>query len=269
MPWKWSPSVGPTINGREIDLIGGVGVAFTNARTLHTTSDHLAVLVDHDLPAPTKPQEAPVATSQNGYTANDRSRIKSFTIPGTTRNVSLRFGAPGEMLCHFAAWFDKNIESVDGGILDDWGYAERPIRGSSTTLSNHASGTAIDLNAPRHPLGKRNTFSAEQTRKIRAQLKVYEGAIRWGGDYKNRADEMHFEIMASPEECEEIMARLNATPTRPAPPTEKPNHPLNYVTAMLKTHDTYAPRIDKGRKAAVLAAKAIRAALVAFKKRFA
>lgn len=205
----------------------------SNVHTLTTKSDHKALLStvtlgpavdpepEPEVPAP--PVEEPeVATSQNGYVANDRSRIETITIPGTSRRIALRRGAPGQLLAHFAAWFDKNIESVDGGQLDDWGYAERPIRGSRNTLSNHASGTAIDINAPRHPLGRRGTFTPGQASRIRAKLKEYDGAIRWGGDYKNRADEMHFEIMASPERCASILKRLNVEAETPKP--KPPNH---------------------------------------------
>lgn len=150
-----------------------------------------------------------MATSQNGYTANDPSRTKVWEIPGTDRRVRLRTGSPGALLVHLAAWFDKNIEDIDAGQLDDWGYAERPIRGSTTELSNHASGTALDLNATRHPLGVRGTFTAAQAAKIRAQLLRYDGCIRWGGDYSRRADEMHFEIVRDPETCDAVWRRLN------------------------------------------------------------
>lgn len=137
-----------------------------------------------------------MARSQNGYIANDRSLVSSRLVPGTNVKLVVRNDAAGDILLHIAAWFDKNVEDIDNGRggLDDWGYAERPIRGSSTLLSNHASGTAIDLNAPRHSLGKRNTFSDKQERAIRKQLELYDGAIRWGGDYARRADEMHFEV---------------------------------------------------------------------------
>jgi peptidoglycan hydrolase-like protein with peptidoglycan-binding domain len=47
-----------------------------------------------------------------------------------------------------------------------WGHAYREISGS-TTLSNHASGIAIDINAPRHPLGASGTFSSTQVSRTR------------------------------------------------------------------------------------------------------
>src|SRR5215207_7471882 len=117
-----------------------------------------------------------MVTSQNGYIANDITRTQVYVIPGTTRSVRLRKGSPGRLLVHLAAWFDKAIESIDNDkIMDDWGYAERPIRGSTTTLSNHASGTALDLNATQHPLGVRGTFSTAQALAIRTKLKSYAG----------------------------------------------------------------------------------------------
>lgn len=180
-------------------------------------------------------------TSQNGYRANDRSVITTFTIPGTDRRVSLREGAPGQLLVHWASWFNDHIEAVGTGQVDDWGYAERTIRGSSTTLSNHASGTAIDLNATRHPLGKQGTFTAGQASRIRKELAKYEGAIRWGGDYHGRKDEMHFEIMASPARCGQVLAKLTAPPS-PA----RPDAPHNHVT---KGRELLAEGVAELRKA--------------------
>lgn len=134
--------------------------------------------------------------SQNGYPANQPSLVIRQRVPGTLVDLTIKRGDVGELLLHFASWFDANVEDIDNarGALDDWGYAERPVRGSRDVLSNHASGTAIDLNATKHPLGQRGTFTNKQAKAIRNQLKVYDGCIRWGGDYENRADEMHFEI---------------------------------------------------------------------------
>lgn len=161
-----------------------------------------------------------MAYSQNGYKANDRSLIASYTIPGTKVRVALRKGDVSVVLLHFAEWFNKNIEALRQS--DTGGYAERTIRGSSKTLSNHASGTAIDLRWRDHPLGARNTFSNSEENKIRAQLATYDGVIRWGGDYSGRKDEMHFEINKNKAAVAEVVAKLKG---RPKPQKKYPNVP--------------------------------------------
>lgn len=156
------------------------------------------------------------ATSQNGYSANDVSQTQSGRIPGSNRAIRLRKGSPGALLVHFLAWFHANIEPLDDGPVDDWGYAERPIRGqevkydahgNAINLSNHASGTAADVNSTKHPLDERGTFSAANARKIRAKLLEYDGCIRWGGDYVRRADEMHFEIVRGIAACDLVLKK--------------------------------------------------------------
>lgn len=147
-----------------------------------------------------------MAVSQNGWTANDVSLTQNYTI-GNGRQIRLRKGDAGFLLKHFADWFDAKVEDIDQGILDDWGYAEREIR-DGTALSNHASGTAMDLNATKHPLGARGTFPAAKADGIRQRLKLYDGVIRWGGDYVNRADEMHFEIVGTPAQVTRVATSL-------------------------------------------------------------
>lgn len=131
-----------------------------------------------------------MATSQNGYKANDRSLIASYSVPGG--KIAMRKGDVATVLVYFAKRFHSEVEPLVWP--GNWGYAERTIRGSSRTLSNHASGTAIDLNAPKHPLGKVGTFSSAQRGRIRKILNDCEGVLRWGGDYNGRKDEMHVEI---------------------------------------------------------------------------
>ena len=132
-----------------------------------------------------------MATSQNGYRANDRSLIASYKVPGG--KISMRKGDVATVLSYVANRFHSEVEPLKWP--GNWGYAERKIRGGSS-LSNHASGTAIDLNAPAHYLGARGTFSAKQVRAIRRILNDCGGVVRWGGDYRGRKDEMHFEINA-------------------------------------------------------------------------
>lgn len=96
-------------------------------------------------------------------------------------------------------WFDANIERVvqPGEEFDDWSYNNRLVRGSTSTVSNHGSATAIDINATQHPRGVSNTFKAADRNAIRAKLREYKDVVRWGGDYKTVRDDMHFEINAS------------------------------------------------------------------------
>lgn len=138
-------------------------------------------------------------TSQNGWAANDVSRTTSYKIAGTTRALRLVKGPAGELLARLAAWIDANVERMDNEtVMDDWGYAERPIRGSSTTLSNHASGTAFDFNATQHWLGATGTWSASEKAKINAKLQTLGNVVRWGENYTRRKDGMHFEINVRP-----------------------------------------------------------------------
>lgn len=157
----------------------------------------------------------PTLTSQNGWSANDRSVIASYTVPGSTRQLALRRGDCSVVLLDILGWIHANVVRVDTGQLDDWGYAERTIRGSSTELSNHASGTAADLDALRHPLGVRGTWTTAQYAAIRGRLKFYEGVVRWGADYTGRVDEMHFEINAGPAEVARIANKVRGV--APAP----------------------------------------------------
>lgn len=139
--------------------------------------------------------------SQNGWPASsDRSvvNIKTFDIPvreGVVR-VPLRVEAAPKLI-EMIQWWDANIEPVylSGKGAGTWGYAFRNIRGSTTTLSNHASGTAIDINAPLHPLGKRDTLPPDKANALRA--KIRELGLRWGGDFR-RPDDMHFELNFPP-----------------------------------------------------------------------
>jgi hypothetical protein len=146
--------------------------------------------------------------SSNGWPASKDAAeigIKSFAIPGSS--IKIRCAEKvAPLLVALCADFDKLVEPIDVGTLDSWGYAFRPIRGQTETLSNHSSGTAVDLNAEAHPLGKRETFTIEQETIVRQIAAKY--GCRWGGDYKNRADEMHFEINLTPKQVKERITAL-------------------------------------------------------------
>lgn len=146
--------------------------------------------------------------SFNGWPASkDPAKIgvKSFPVSGTA--IKLRCAEKvAPLLVGFATEFHNLIEPIDEGSLDDWGYCFREVRGVPNKLSNHSSGTAIDLNSTRHALGKVGTFDSAKVPMIRALAKKY--GLFWGGDYQNRKDEMHFEISVSPAKAVELIKKL-------------------------------------------------------------
>lgn len=133
--------------------------------------------------------------SQNGYAAKDFALIATYTIPSTSVRISLRKGDVSVVLLYVAQQFNNRVQSLRSS--DTGGYNPRAIR-AGVSLSNHASGTAIDLRWNDHPLGKVGTFTQAQVNTIHAILRECEGVVRWGGDYHGRKDEMHFEIVGSP-----------------------------------------------------------------------
>lgn len=147
-------------------------------------------------------------TSYNGWPADENQAaigVKPFAIEGT--NIKIRCAKDaGPLLAGFAAEFHALIEPIDEGKLDDWAYAFRMVRGTTDKLSCHSSGTAIDLNATQHPLGKIGTFDAAKVPMIQALAKKY--GLRWGGDYRGRKDEMHFEVMISQEKAIALAKKL-------------------------------------------------------------
>jgi len=152
-----------------------------------------------------------MATSQNGWTvitSGTDTRLAPF--PWVTGRVLA--GPVFTVLEHVARTFDATVEKIS--VPSSWGWANRTIEGSSD-VSNHASGTAIDLNAPAHPLGASGTFTAAQVTAIRNILGEVSPAVRWGGDYSGRKDEMHFEITTDAATVASVAARLTTATAQP------------------------------------------------------
>lgn len=180
-------------------------------------------------------------TSQNGYpVVDDRARLKAYDVGG--RVFWLHPGAPGWLLWHFLSWFDANIRDINPGVVDDWSWAVRPVRGSTDDdITNHASGTAADVDATRWPLGAEPTsyLTPAEIARVRAQLKTYGGAIRWGGDYTGgRKDPMHFEINKDEAFCDRVRDTLEDDMAL----TDQQAADLSYIKAIMAAH--FDPRPD-------------------------
>ncbi len=73
-------------------------------------------------------------------------------------------------------------------------FAARFIRGSRTTLSHHAYGTAIDLNVAQNLLGAVPALKG-QPGSVRELVPLANAAgLYWGGHFSGRPDGMHFEL---------------------------------------------------------------------------
>lgn len=154
-----------------------------------------------------------MTTSQNGWRVLSSLETRKWIIPGTGRHLVLNPSHAGFVLAHLALWYHEKVERLDLGVWDEWGWAVRDIRGSSV-VSNHASGTACDLNSTRHPMGVpvSQTFTTAQLATIRKRMRWVYRVVRWGGDYQNRPDGMHFEIWDNADAVRRAAALLARTP---------------------------------------------------------
>lgn len=89
-------------------------------------------------------------------------------------------------------------EAKDTGLMAfvrtwDGSFNPRMMRGSATRLSNHAYGTAFDINAEWNPLG-REPAQPGKVGDVHPLVKVFnKHGFHWGGDWA-RPDGMHFEV---------------------------------------------------------------------------
>jgi hypothetical protein len=162
-----------------------------------------------------------MSASQNGWRVLTRDQLATIDVPG------------GKLTCHpmwapifqdLAQQFHATVEPLVWPGC--WGWADRPIKGSTTT-SNHASGTAIDLNAPAHPQGvpASRTFTPAKIAAVSALLSRYHGLVVWGGTWdRPDTDGMHFEGRAgsTPEQVTALAATLAQHPAPTPPPAPAP-----------------------------------------------
>jgi len=125
--------------------------------------------------------------------------IVTITIP-QLRSVA---GAPGSgrirvhMLVQeqcqklFAAWERERL--ID--LVRSWAgsFVPRFVRGSNTTLSNHAWGTAFDINTEWNPRGALPPLRSREGSVRELVPLANEYGFYWGGHFSRR-DGMHFEV---------------------------------------------------------------------------
>lgn len=89
-------------------------------------------------------------------------------------------------------WDDAGLTS----LILTWGgsWAPRYIRGSRSVLSNHAWGTAFDINVQWNMLGSQPALKGQKG-SVRELVDIaYQNGFGWGGWFPGRPDGMHFQV---------------------------------------------------------------------------
>lgn len=162
-----------------------------------------------------------MAKSYNGWTASsDPNAIginKNFAVHGAKFPGGMKSGDVSTLFTYLINALHTRVEPmmVEGGKIGYgcWGYSYRANVNNPSTLSCHASGTAIDYNAPKHPNGTRTGpnggggWTGAQYNTIQIILRECSGAIRW----LSGNDPMHFEIYGSTTQVANAVKRLSIT----------------------------------------------------------
>lgn len=132
-----------------------------------------------------------MSNTENGWPvlAVGSTLLRPLDVAGRSFPGGVRKGDVFVILRYMAAAYHCRVESLYYGSIDkdDWGYSHRPP-------SNHASGTAIDVNADTNPQGVEHSHTYAQEMEIRRILRECWGAVRWGRDFSTTPDPMHFDI---------------------------------------------------------------------------
>jgi hypothetical protein len=156
-----------------------------------------------------------MATSQNGWTV-------LFSAPAATMRWITGRIRPGDVEVVFDYLCARLNEIETNKPAWSWGWAVRAVRGQTSGYSNHASATAIDYNAPAHPLGVAGTWSAEEKAHINRILQEMDWIIRWGENYSGRKDGMHFEINKGGPDVHRVAERIRNKQMPDQKPSWKP-----------------------------------------------
>lgn len=142
---------------------------------------------------------AAAETSYNGWPVSSSASaigVATYTVDNSSVRLQVRSGDVATVLMYVAGRFNREVEALRAGYCGGWEY--RKNVNNPSVWSNHASGTAIDLNWADHPNGAKGTFTGSEVSAIRAILAFCGDVIYWGGDYRGTTDEMHFEIDVPP-----------------------------------------------------------------------
>ncbi|GAC59350.1 hypothetical protein GSI01S_01_03170 [Gordonia sihwensis NBRC 108236] len=184
------------------------------------------------------------STSEAGWRMCNRDECGLVTIPDLyyVDTAPIRKGAPLTILGAWLYWYDRNVEEIVSPV---WGWSAT----NDVANSNHLSGTAVDVNAPRYPWGSR-TMPAAKKAKVREGLRLFEGLVFWGADW-DRADEMHYQmgVAEGDQRAAAFAAKLRGGYLgiyKSAPPAPKPVP--NMIDECARRHPEIGARLHTGER---------------------
>lgn len=132
----------------------------------------------------------------NGWDARNLVKLvipQMVGIPGANATGRVFFHRQGaaQLQALWQAWADRGLLKRVLGYAG--AFNPRFVRGSRTVLSNHAFGTAFDINARQNPLGAEPAAPSQPGCVYELVPVAHEFGFYWGGHFSRR-DGMHFEL---------------------------------------------------------------------------
>jgi hypothetical protein len=190
------PSFASAMGGRSPNVGLAGSAPRSNLSPLVGTAERQRLFGTFTFVADPKP-----GNKENIRITNDwpEKNIAKVSIPVKSvlgRNGPLEFEfhklAADQLIAMWLQWEKEGL--LDRILTFDGSFVPRFIRGSTRTLSNHAFGTAFDINAQFNPLGRE---PAEIGAKgcVRELVPIASRfGFAWGGHFNKRPDGMHFEV---------------------------------------------------------------------------
>jgi hypothetical protein len=145
----------------------------------------------------------------------EESKIARVNVPevigikGAPSSGKVRFhaSAAAQLAGLWSAWKGKGL--LKFVLTFDGAFAPRFIRCNNKELSNHAFGTAFDINAAQNPLGAQPALPTQKGCVYELVPVAHQFGFYWGGHF-TKGDGMHFEIarVMSQTEVEKVLAKL-------------------------------------------------------------
>jgi peptidoglycan hydrolase-like protein with peptidoglycan-binding domain len=168
-----------------------------NFSPLLTTAQREALFGHFDFvsnPQPGNPEAIRILGSwvANNIVAVPLPELRKALGQPAPKTVQFHRLAAAQLQGLWSAWDEAGL--LDRVVSYDGSFVPRFIRGSRTVLSNHAFGSAFDINASFNPLGHRPAL-VNTPGSVRELVGLAnEWGFWWGGHFNSRLDGMHFEI---------------------------------------------------------------------------